>query len=880
MSRSLALIVAVVALAVAMISLLFMHSDRESRERRALEIEQMSGAERQDPRLPDTRRGELDTDAAQPLETPVDFAQVNRDRDLHGIVVTTEDEPVAGATISIVRFPYRRLRLFDDWSLRESEIGPSTRSAIDGTFRIALPRGRVADVRVDARGYGRSVLARRLAGERVRFVLHPEARLELTVKNEQGQPMSGAAVTFKAHARLAELDRRDGESDANGRVVFSRLAPGRGFAFVHRHPRLGKSLSKPVTLQAGETTREVLVVPDGRMIEGIVVDAVNGSPIAGARVGSFSVRGPHTFCDDKGKFALAGWRDDSLPFLYAVAQGHVKQQERVPEQGLMRFELERGCEVRGTVLSQAQEPVHGALVSAVTENARLDTRSARTDEHGAFRLVGVGWMRLHTLIVQADGHGRLLHAFQPTPDEHGVVDLGHLFMPAARRVEGRVLDEGGYAIAGARVLLKDANVDRANVSAPQEEFSSVRERCFTDDLGRFRFCDLSPGTYELELEGKNLKNNTANVVLPEDRDVLDIVLRRDQGGRLTVRVEDEARKPVTKLFVLVRSGESWLSEQTDEQGRTSFVGLNESSVRVHVRQRTPYVKPDPIRATPNGQELVVTLERGARVAGVVLGLDRAPQPDMNVEVRSRGGFTARTWSDLLGNFEFYVPRSELVDLFMNGSSRRSNKVRKGGWTGPARVDVRAELKNILVPADGLVLQARKAQYDRNMSVLVLDPSGRPVEGAHVRVTSAQGVEPQRTDRTGHVRFEGLLPDEVSVFASPPKRREGLFASEVLRVVPNGAEHILRLRGGAWLQGVVLDTSNAPVANGRVVVMGGGLGMASANTGANGGFRLRVPHHPTYTLLAFKDPKKTWPPDARVEDVAPGTTDLLLRLPKQ
>jgi RNA polymerase sigma-70 factor (ECF subfamily) len=109
--------------------------------------------------------------APDDLPPPVDLDACHRDRDIFGTTVDDDGAPVPGAEVVAFRYPWRRSGLAPIGTSREEQEGPSTRSAIDGTFVLHFERGEQVDLRASADGYGPGDVTRCIAGERVRLVL-------------------------------------------------------------------------------------------------------------------------------------------------------------------------------------------------------------------------------------------------------------------------------------------------------------------------------------------------------------------------------------------------------------------------------------------------------------------------------------------------------------------------------------------------------------------------------------------------------------------------------------------------------------------------------------------------------------------------------------
>jgi len=70
------------------------------------------------------------------LPPPVDLEAADRDLDLFGRVVDESGEPIAGAFVEALRYPWRRISVLDLELMEKAEPGPTTRTASDGTFSI------------------------------------------------------------------------------------------------------------------------------------------------------------------------------------------------------------------------------------------------------------------------------------------------------------------------------------------------------------------------------------------------------------------------------------------------------------------------------------------------------------------------------------------------------------------------------------------------------------------------------------------------------------------------------------------------------------------------------------------------------------------------
>jgi len=161
-----------------------------------------------------------------PLPSPINLDDVDRARDLHGIVVRTDDTPVAGAVLRSVYYPWRYGRLLTDGGHRAERLGPATRSASDGTFVLRLTHGDHVHLRATAEGLATTEFAMLQAGERIKVVLHEAVRLIVKALTPDGRPAAGMEVRIFGGARGAVTFERFGTTAEDGRFAFEDLPPG------------------------------------------------------------------------------------------------------------------------------------------------------------------------------------------------------------------------------------------------------------------------------------------------------------------------------------------------------------------------------------------------------------------------------------------------------------------------------------------------------------------------------------------------------------------------------------------------------------------------------------------------------------------------------
>jgi RNA polymerase sigma-70 factor (ECF subfamily) len=184
---------------------------------------------------------------------------------------------------------------------------------------------------------------------------------------------------------------------------------------------------------------------------------------------------------------------------------------------------------------------------------------------------------------------------------------------------------------------------------------------------------------------------------------------------------------------------------------------------------------------------------------------------------------------------------------------------------------------------------------------VLAPDGRPARDAEVKVSS-----PELASDTDEARVRG--PSERAVFPSVVTDEEGVFRIDGVRAgfvrvwacgkdtrwaataplevfeatTHDGIEIQLEpLETADTIDGIVLSPNGDPVPDASVRYQGqaaGGTWSGNFSAGSDGRFRHRVPVRGAHDFSA-RDTAGRWP-DASVQDVEPGTHDLVLQFPPE
>lgn len=377
-------------------------------------------------------------------------------------------------------------------------------------------------------------------------------------------------------------------------------------------------------------------------------------------------------------------------------------------------------------------------------------------------------------------------------------------------IEGFVVDRLGGAVAHAEVRLWLRSLQEIDLHGARPD------RTLATENGRFRFEGVGR-EFVLEARAPGLLGRSRLVGwCAAGGSVRDLTLVVVPSVELSAVVQDDSGRPISKA--LVRSEESWKVDvdsdaaaadtwhaspawwktTTNEAGEFRANVPEEHPVEVVIE--APGFQPTRFTGLAAGAETIeLVLRRGVELAGRVRGPSGEAIPGAVVRVTGRNREQATT--DSRGAFTFlgllFDPEAALL-VVAEGYSPHWQELGALRSGPPMEIELRE---------------------GRELRGLVLDPDGRPVEGAEVRRWSAFMDSPRsasrwawdlpenrgRTDEQGRFRFPNCGWTEIAVHADAPPCGT-LTAEEV--VAPNVSEVVLRLRApdlaSVRFHGTVLD----------------------------------------------------------------------------
>ena len=346
----------------------------------------------------------------------------------------------------------------------------------------------------------------------------------------------------------------------------------------------------------------------------------------------------------------------------------------------------------------------------------------------------------------------------------------------AARLEGRLVDESGHPIRGARVSLGDRIPPTT-----------------TADDGRFVFEQLAEGRYELAARVDDLH---ARVYARTGREA-EVVMRRRRMLKVTV---SDAEAPVAGATLSIE-GEVFAVTDASGTARVPVGGLAQTAdVTMDGYAPTSVsIGRDP-ELQPLDERRVV-LRRGSAIRGVVLGANGTPAA--NATVQMHGPWRGELRTNEAGRWELAAAIAGTYQLVASSETEIA---------GPPV----AVVHDGAVATEGVVVRTREAAAVR---ATVVDEDGHPSADAICFLVggSDDGLPrvPRvwRTDDAGGGVLRGIAPDVYQLVATTNDRASAWV--ELALVAGQRADVTLVLEPGRAIAGTVVDARGAPVANARV-----------------------------------------------------------------
>jgi protocatechuate 3,4-dioxygenase beta subunit len=827
---------------------------------------------------------------------------------ISGRVVDESGAPIAGARGRLSIGGEGELVAF----LRQERRGADRsgfRSGADGSFKATRlapgdnQRLNVTHPEYEAKTVPGISLAAGATRSGVVVVLQRGLSLAGVVKDQDGKPVPGAEVnlnqerTFQAgrggiQARFSvgggPESRPRATSGPDGRFEFRGLSAG-DYGVSARKAGYSDAVAAQVKVAYGVEPVELVLEP-GAAISGMVVDP-SGQPAEGYFVqvrtrgetmGGPPRGGPREPTGPDGFFHIDGLTAGNpyeLIVLGPDGPGPRKEGVTAPADG-----IELVVPGRGRISGRVVDAQSGGPVSDFEISVNPD-RSGRGGGGMVVRMVGPGGGRRRgsgqNEQIHSDDGSFVLEDIGPGTWEVNVEAKGYqaarvggisveggrtkdgveVRMTHGSAIRGRVVDgRSGRPVPNARVSAEPAG---GGPRPPMLALFGEEGGIVTDADGLFEIDGLTPGRYLVE--ARHAEYSEASSVVEVKEGLAATELRMHAGGALGGTVLAETRRPLSGARVALSPagdggrgplrmlmGDDQVAV-SDENGRFRFDHLNAGRYRVTAMLRDRSTPPVDVALQPNEarDDLVLTLNAGATIRGIVSGLPQAARAGVNVTANAPDFFSmTRTAAD--GSFELSgVPagpvtlRAQTGDFLGGGSLR----------TASAQVNVpegQLEVAAEIVFEVGFTLSGRVTRG----SEPVPDAMVNAVQRGLGRTSAA------RTDAAGFYQLEGLPEGVYNVNV----QGGGARAQEV---TVSGDATLDLVIPVARIAGIVVDATTkqpladavvqaeAPGASGTsvsVVIGPGGGGMMmgrGATTDSTGRFVLEDLEPQTYSLTVRK-----------------------------
>jgi uncharacterized GH25 family protein len=370
--------------------------------------------------------------------------------------------------------------------------------------------------------------------------------------------------------------------------------------------------------------------PKGELqLEGLVVDG-DEKPVGGASV-SVSSNPPRTVTSEAdGSFAIAGLVARSYTLVARAPQGVAGPvtAKLTEKSDPVVMHLRPGAKVVVAVTDDAGKAVDGATVELRgIDVVRQSTKAGET----TFVSVAPGG---YQLAAWADGKARTLQWLNV-----GAGDAqAKLVLVGGAKVSGRVVDEAGTGIAGARITFHGA-------SDWSQQANERLDGVMSEKDGSFTFAAMPAGSYRFAAAHSDFARGSTQIVTLDGAHPHDgVEIKLEKGAVVRGRVVDTAKQPVPAARVRVgamsRRGmifEPPRQAYTDAKGAFEIKGLARRELAAVAMHESGASNTIPVDTT-NGDVSDVTLviDVTGTIAGVVV--DPAGNPIEGAQVSAGPNF--------------------------------------------------------------------------------------------------------------------------------------------------------------------------------------------------------------------------------------------------
>jgi protocatechuate 3,4-dioxygenase beta subunit len=593
---------------------------------------------------------------------------------------------------------------------------------------------------------------------------------------------------------------------------------------------------------------------------GTVVDG-DGKPVTGATVDLYQYPSvnltatsdlqlkQHATTDAKGAFEFSS--PQTISILYAHKPGLAnawRQFSPTPGEMANPLVMTTPTTLAGTVVDDKQQPVADAQVfvaialygrnqmqpNYITGKPAQQMFSAKTSADGRFRLENfptnaeavLGVQKAGQAMHEEPGSGNYGNGL---PYHSGQDDIKLALEPAAS-VSGKVVADGGQAVAGMKLFLQRSSPGYGG---------SMNEPVESGADGAFRFENVQSGPYRLMVMPAGNTTladwvaESVTVTVTTGQAVNNVQLKATKGGLLEVRVHAKAdQKPIGQMNINAYSEAYQGSAITDSNGvgrmRLPAGQFNISSYK------EGWSTTQDSTSVQAGQTNRLEMEVAAspKIVGVVTDPDGKPAAGVRLNIMPNYGGNNEAKTDANGHYEINWQKPNF-----------------GGGFNPVfslmAVDEKRNLALLSELADDTTKLDLRLKPGLTMVAQVQDSGNKPIAGASVSVMVWSGNsgstynQPSPTDAAGRAEIKGV-PEGSRYGLNVTAKGYGQANPQAQEVEATNGRYefppVTLKTADRILAGQVLGTDGKPAAGVQVNMNGNGQPYGSATSDAKGNFK--------------------------------------------
>jgi len=546
---------------------------------------------------------------------------------ISGIIVNRTDKPISDAEVQALP------RMTPHRSYPYGAYPKMTRSDNAGKFIFHSLHDDTYALFITAQGYEREILNDIPAGK---------TDLKIVLEEGNGGRVLGNVINKTSNAPVADIEvfisiasgfHIASKTDSNGKFEFTNVPEGSWLILVQKE-NLIQRLPTNISISKGQIIDNVVIeLEEPYTISGKVLEKDNNKPIPNAKLEIMAYGGKkETTSDTNGDYVFNNIlpQNTSYPILDINAFSdnfvvdYVMDINEGPYRRIMLREehnltgidiyMKKGVQVSGIVLTPEKMPVANANVRVFTSNMRTySRRDYETDQSGKFRIV----FEPNTAVrftAKKEGYAETLSDYCLIKDKP-VNDIVIVLK------KGGVID--GIVFGLSHSPVPDASVSLYTICADSPFSQPVGyKRIRTDDAGKFRFVDVTPGKVTVYAEKEDYgKTESVTVEMKENGESKGINLFFSQKLSISGKVTDENKNPIPEASISGNSPEIQMNANTmsDENGNYELKGLKEGYYQLYAQasNHIPENK-QKIKAGSKNVDFVLKLCKKEKIRGKVV----------------------------------------------------------------------------------------------------------------------------------------------------------------------------------------------------------------------------------------------------------------------